>query len=98
MLEAHCLARNHTASTKDIASAVGKQWRATNLHYGLLGANLRRAMGKPDVGRGEQQSTILAFFEHPNRRFQLTQWVMHTSLATAIQGLGWFAGEDIGTE
>ena len=96
LLEAHYLAPDHTASSEEIALAAGKPWPVTNLHYGRFGTNLRRALRQP-LARGEQQSTILAFFEPPNERFQFYKWVMHSSLATAIRGLGWFSAEDIGT-
>ena len=96
LLETHYLAPDHTASSQEIALAAGKPWPVTNLHYGRLGTNLRRALRQPLVS-GEQQSTILAFFEPPNERFRLYRWVMHSSLATAIRGLGWFNAEDTGT-
>jgi predicted HNH restriction endonuclease len=96
LLESHYLAPDHTASAEEIALAGGKPWQVTNSQYGRLGTNLRRALRQPLV-RGEQQSTILAFFERPHERLQPWKWVMHSSLASAIRGLGWFSAEGIGT-
>jgi predicted HNH restriction endonuclease len=96
LLEAHYLAPNHTASSGEIALAAGKPWQVTGLHYGRLGTHLRRALGQP-LASGEQQSTILAFFEPPNERFQFYRWIMHASLAAAIRKLGWFGADDVGT-
>ena len=96
LLEAHYLAPDHTASSEEIAFASGKPWQVANAHYGRLGTNLRRALSQPR-DRGEQQSTILAFFEPPNESFRFWRWVMHSSLATAIRDLGWFGAEDVGT-
>src|ERR1017187_10313287 len=96
LLEAHYLAPNHTASSEEIALAAGKLWQVTNVHYGRLGTNLRRVLDQP-LGSGEQQSTILAFFEPPNEQFQSFRWIMHRSLAAAICELRWFGAEDVGT-
>jgi predicted HNH restriction endonuclease len=96
LLEAHYLAPDHTASAEEIALAAGKSWKATNLQYGLLATNLRRSLGMP-LALGEQQSTILAFFEPPTESFRFWRWVMHPPLATAIRDLGWFSRDDVGT-
>lgn len=96
ILEAHYLAPDHTASAMEIALAAGKQWRATNLHYGHLASNLRRYLGVP-LQTGEQQTSIVANFERPRRGFTCWRWVMHAPLADAIQRLGWFDGESIET-
>lgn len=97
LLEAHYLAPDHTASAQEIALAAGKSWRVTNSSYGRLGTNLRRVLGQP-LAMGEQQSTILAFFERPNESFRFWRLVMHPSLATAIRRLRWFGAEDVGTQ
>jgi predicted HNH restriction endonuclease len=97
LLEAHYLAPHHTASSEEIALAAGKPWQVTNAHYGRLGTNLRRVLGLP-LRAGEQQSTILAFFERPTETFSFCRWIMHPPLAKAIREVGWFGAEDAGTQ
>jgi predicted HNH restriction endonuclease len=98
LLEAHYLAPDHTASSQEIALAAGKPWQVTNRHYGGLAKNLRRSLGQPLATSGEQQSTILAFFEPPNEYSRFWRWAMHAPLAAAIRELGWFGAGDVGTD
>ncbi len=97
LLEAHYLAPNHTASSEEIALA-GRQAVADDESSlrSALHQSPSHALGQT-LASGEQQSSILAFFEPPSERVQFFQRIMHASLAAAICELAWFGADDVVT-
>lgn len=88
MLIEHYNAPNHTITASELAAAVGyKSYSGANLQYGLLGKNLRRYLNYQGDG---QESYVLAHFHAPGTAGN-EDWlfVMHPTVATALETLGW---------
>ncbi len=88
MLRAQFLAPDHTLTATELAKAAGyKNFRGTNLQYGLLGAELRHILGYQGDG---QESYILSSFYPPETEDEDWLFIMHPNVVQALDELGWF--------
>lgn len=87
MLQAHYSAPRHSATMADLAETVGyPDYRAANSQYGRLARMLLQEMGLPaPLWRGKDPVWVLGLGNIVSE----TEFVMHPSLAQAIEGLGW---------
>lgn len=89
LLLLHYRAPAHTITAAELAAKVGyANYRAVNLQYGTLGANLADRM-KWEVPPGCQESYSIASFQEPSEENPHWLWIMHPEVAAAIEALGW---------
>lgn len=89
LLLLHYRAPDHVITAAELAKVVGyANYRAVNLQYGTLGANLAARM-KWTVPPGCQESYSIASFQEPTEDNPHWLWIMHPEVAAAIETLGW---------